>query len=173
MLQRYAAGDSTALDELVHAYQEPAFWLARHKVGNDEVAADVVQEAFMRVLRNPDLYDSARPFKAWFLQIVRNLSIDFLRRKKAKTVPVLAESAEAEPEIDVVEQSDMQQQIQAVLSALPDKYSELIVLRDVEGYGPDEIAEMMNADYSTTRWRIHQARKKFRALWLEMFGDLE
>ena len=44
-------------------------------VNDDEVASDVVQEAFVRVLQRHERYDPVRPFKAWFLQIVRNLPL--------------------------------------------------------------------------------------------------
>lgn len=169
LLRRYADGDEEALDELVLAHQEQAFWVARHTVGNDELANDLVQDAFVRVLHKSDQYDETRPFKAWFLQIVRNLAIDHLRRRKAQTVQILAETASVDAETRV-EQGELAANIQLVLDSLPPRYRELIVLRDVEGLGPDEIAVMMDADYGTTRWRIHQARKRFRMAWVERFG---
>lgn len=174
MLRRYAAGDESALDELVSMYQEPAFWVARHLVHNDELSRDLVQDAFIKVLRKPELYDPSRPFKAWFLQVVRNLSIDYLRRKRPKTVQVLAETVEIDGE-SLTEQSlarqELRQRIQIVLQEVPEKYRELIILRDVEGLGPDEIAKMIDVDYGTTRWRIHNARKLFRKAWVERYGE--
>lgn len=169
LLQRYAAGEGEVLNELVEAHQEAGFWIARHVVGDDDVASDVVQEAFLRVLRRPQLYDPKRPFKAWFLQIVRHLAIDWLRRKRARTTPLEAEIATVEDDA-VLERSETAQNIQDVLACLSDQHRELIILRDVEGYAPEEIARLQEADPGTTRWRIHQARKKFRALWIERYG---
>lgn len=174
MLRSYAAGDRSALDELVSLYQEPGFWVARHVIHDDDIARDIVQDAFIRVLRKPELYDPARPFKAWFLQIVRNLAIDFLRKKRPHTVQVLADTAEVDGEQSStvpVEQQEMREQIQTVLAGIPEKYRELILLRDVEGLGPDEIAVITEVDYGTTRWRIHNARKLFRKAWLERYGE--
>jgi len=172
LLQRYTAGERDALDELVHAYQEPAFWVAWHLVGHDDVAYDLVQDGFLRVLRKSEQYDPSRPFKAWFLQIVRNLAIDWLRRKRAQLAPLHAEIAEVDdgPEL---ESREMGENIQRILARLPERQRELILLRDVEGFSPEEIAGMQDADRSTTRWRLHQARKKFRQLWVAAYGELE
>lgn len=174
MLQQYAAGDESALDQLVQLYQEPAFWVARHVIHDDDLAKDIVQDAFIRVLRKPELYDPKRPFKAWFLQIVRNLAIDYLRKKRPNTVQVLAETAEEPGDKSTVEplaQRELQERIQLVLAEVPEKYRELIILRDVEGLGPDEIATITDVDYGTTRWRIHNARKLFRKAWVAKYGD--
>ncbi len=177
MLRKYADGDRSALDELVAIYQEPGFWIARHVVHDDDIARDIVQDAFIRVLRKPGLYDPSRPFKAWFLQIVRNLAIDYLRKKRPNTVQVIAETAEVsgdETSIEPLAQQEMRKRIQLVLEEVPEKYRELIVMRDVEGLGPDEIATITGVDYGTTRWRIHNARKLFRKAWIERYGeDLE
>jgi RNA polymerase sigma-70 factor (ECF subfamily) len=174
MLQKFAEGDENALDELVKVYQEPAFWVSRHVVHDDEMAKDLVQDAFIKVLRKPELYDPSRPFKAWFLQVVRNLSIDYLRKKRPNTVQVIAESAEVDGEqssVEPVARKELRHKIEIVLESVPEKYRELIILRDVEGLGPDEIAQMTGVEYGTTRWRIHNARKLFRKAWLERYGE--
>jgi DNA-directed RNA polymerase specialized sigma subunit len=57
MLARYQAGDELALDDLVATYQQPAFWVAHHLVRDHEIATDLVQEAFLKVLRRPESYD--------------------------------------------------------------------------------------------------------------------
>ena len=174
LLQRYGEGDESALDELVQLYQTPAFWVARHVVHDDDIATDLVQDAFIRLLRKPELYDPTRPFKAWFLQVVRNLSIDYLRKKRPNTVQVLAETAEVSGEQSTIEplaQKELQSRIQSVLAEVPEKYRELIIMRDVEGLGPDEIATITEVDYGTTRWRIHNARKLFRKAWVERYGE--
>lgn len=172
MISRYLAGDEQALDELVDRYRDSAFWVSRYVVNDDEVAADVVQEAFIRVLQRHERYDPVRPFKAWFLQIVRNLSIDALRRRKHQAGPDALEGVSQDhPGFQRMERMELAERIQSVLSTLPEKYRELIRLRDVEGHGSDEIASMIGVDYGTTRWRIHQARKLFRQEWVARYGD--
>jgi RNA polymerase sigma-70 factor (ECF subfamily) len=171
MIQRYLGGDEHGLDDLVERYKEPAFWVSRYVVNDDEVANDVVQEAFVRVLQRHDRYDPTRPFKAWFLQIVRNLSIDHIRRRRVQVNSEVLEYVPTKADFEAMERQELRQRIHEILDTLPDKYRELIRLRDVEGLGSDEIAQIINVDYGTTRWRIHQARKLFRQAWIARFGE--
>lgn len=171
LLERYRAGDDGAMDELMVTYQEPAFWVARHLVGNDEVALDLVNDAFVKLLNHYQRYDPTRPFKAWFLRIVRNLAIDHLRRAKATPSQDAVELADAPAQADEVEQLEMRQQIESIMTTLPENYRELLTMREVEGLSPQEIATITDSDYGTTRWRIHQARKLFRQAWIERYGE--
>ena len=172
MLFRYIGGDQSALDELVNRYRDAAFWVSRYVVNDDEVASDVVQEAFVRVLQRHERYDPVRPFKAWFLQIVRNLSIDALRRRRNQAGPDVLEGVSQEHHgFKRIERNELAERITEVLESIPEKYRELIRLRDVEGHGSDEISVMIGVDYGTTRWRIHQARKLFRQEWVARFGE--
>ena len=97
LIARYTAGDDTAMDELIETWQTPAFWVARHVVRNDEVALDLVNDAFVKLLTSHTRYDRTRPFKPWFLRIVRNLAIDYLRRAKAIPEQDLVEQAADDP----------------------------------------------------------------------------
>lgn len=170
MLDRYHGGDESALDDLVDRYRETAFWVARYVVNDDEVAQDVVQEGFVRVLQRYDRYDPQRPFKAWFLQIVRNLAIDHLRRRRGQAGPDALDFIPTQADFSGLERQELGQRIQEILATLPEKYRELIRMRDIEGLGSDEIATIIDVDYGTTRWRIHQARKLFRQAWTSRFG---
>lgn len=173
LLARYGAGEEAAFDELVERYREQSFWVARHLTGNDEMANDVVQDAFVRLLRHHRRYDPRRSsFRAWFLQIVRNMAIDHLRKARIRHSQDAVEAApDAAPQADAVENAELGVRIRAVLDTLPERYRQLIVLRDVEELGPQDIAAMTGADYGTTRWRIHNARKLFRQEWVRRYGD--
>ena len=87
MLSRYIGGDQSAFDELVNCHREAAFWASHYVVNDDKVASDVVQDAFALVLQRHEHYDPVRPFKTWFLQIVRKLSIDAIRRRRNQAGP--------------------------------------------------------------------------------------
>ena len=174
LLQRYQGGDRTAFDELVLMYQEPGFWIARQLLFDDELARDVVQDAFIRVIRRHQTFDPNRAsFKAWFYQIIRNLAIDELRRKKVRP----QEELQPEHHGDVdgqhsagMEQAELGQRIRHIIGLLEQPYREVLQLRDVEGISAQEVATITDSDYGTTRWRIHEARKRFKALWTKHFG---
>ena len=77
---RARAGDQDAFRGLVERYQQRAFWVARRMLSNDEDARDAAQEAFVRVHRSLERFDTSMRFYTWLYQIVVNLCIDHLRK---------------------------------------------------------------------------------------------
>ncbi|TVR14172.1 MAG: sigma-70 family RNA polymerase sigma factor [Planctomycetota bacterium] len=173
-LRSYAQGDASALDRLVNTYQQPAFWVAYHLVRDEEVARDLVQEAFLKLLRKPQSYDGQRSFKAWFLRVVHNLGVDWLRRHRVR-----AHSDRMEDMDDVDSPSpdqrlhtkDLRGRVAEILRLMPEKYRSLLIMRDVEGLEPTAMAEAVDIAPGAMRFRIHYARKAFRKLWIEHFGE--
>lgn len=73
--------DEAAADELLRRYYAPAWHFAADLLGDREEALDVVQEAFVRVVRRIDQYDRTRTFAPWFYGILRHACVDHLRRR--------------------------------------------------------------------------------------------
>ena len=172
-LARFAGGDETAFEELVAEYQQTAFTAAWRVVGDAEQAHDVVQEAFLRIVRHHDRYDAGRPFRSWLLRIVRNLAIDALRRRRRFDHPDRLDHVAAPVASNALglEGAELRERVAVVLDELPEKYRDIIVMREMEGLPAETIAEQTGIDYSTTRWRLHQARRLFREAWITRFGE--
>jgi RNA polymerase sigma-70 factor (ECF subfamily) len=140
-------------------------------VGNHEDALDVAQEAFVRVYRSLHTFDPERRFGTWLYRIVANLAIDCLRRRRACRVQPglgeLAETAGAEDEtwLDTEVRRDEVEEVYRCLDRLPDKYREIIILRDIENIPAREIAQNTGLTHATVRWRLHQGRKLFKEVW--------
>jgi RNA polymerase sigma factor (sigma-70 family) len=177
VLQRFCAGDISVLDEVVENQQHVACFVARHYLGTDEVALDVVQDAFVRAFERRQQFDPTRPFQAWFLTIVRNLCLDHLRRVRGHasldSVPMPQVSTGASAAEENLNRREQAERITSVMQSIPQPYREYVVLRDVQSLSPQDIATMTGVDYNTTRWRIHKARQLFRNLWVERYGELE
>ncbi|TVR45058.1 MAG: sigma-70 family RNA polymerase sigma factor [Planctomycetota bacterium] len=174
LLSAYVKGedpDGRALEALVGEYQEPAFWLAYQLLSDDDLARDIVQDAFVKLFRKPENYDPQRPFKAWFLRVVRNLSIDRLRRQRCLTLPEVVDGFVDEAKSDPLEAGERVQRVRHVLALLPEKYRALLIMRDVEGCEPQDMAEAEGIEPGAMRFRIHYARKAFRKLWRDTFGE--
>ncbi|MFW5698793.1 MAG: RNA polymerase sigma factor [Planctomycetota bacterium] len=170
MLDRYRNGDEAAFEELHRAYYDDAYWAARRLLNDDQTARDIVQEAFIRLMRSMNSYDPHKPFRAWFLRIVHNLAIDHMRRRRHEVV-----SSEFTPSATVnhgreMEADETTRRVRQVLAALPAKYRRLLQKRELDGQRADAIARDIGVDYQTTRWRIHQARKLFKREWTHRFG---
>ena len=176
LLVRFAAGDDAAFSELVRRYQQLAYVVACRVTLREDLALDVVQEAFLRCLRHRSRFEIGRAFKPWLLQIVRHLSIDALRAQGRIDASTAAQTAldAAETTSDPAAEthaSELRRNVAAVLATLPEKYRDLLIMREMEGLAAEAIADTLHLDYGTTRWRLHEARRLFRVAWVARFGD--
>ncbi len=169
-LERFARGDRSAFDELVAEHQQAAYTAAWRILGDGEAAHDVVQEAFVRVLRHHERYEADKSFRSWLLSIVRNLAIDSLRRRRRFDHPDSLSQLSAPASPATMEEHELRARVALVLADLPEKYRSIIVMREMEGVAAEDIARTIGVDYSTTRWRLHQARQQFRQAWIARFG---
>jgi RNA polymerase sigma-70 factor (ECF subfamily) len=170
-------GDEAAFASLVRRHQQRAFRIARNLVPNDEDAQDLAQEAFLRVFRNLDRFDPRFPFSTWLHRIVTNLAIDHLRRRR---LPLVATGGVEEDEGVALEQADADapapsrrieaeetaQRVRDCIAALAPHFQTVLVLRELEGMGCAEIAEIVGATHVTVRWRLHRGRKLFQEEWV-------
>ena len=168
-IERSRYGDEQAFAQLVEKYQDRAIAIARKFVLSEEPARDVAQEAFLRVYRNLHRYDPKHRFYTWFYRIVVHLAIDRTRRRKRVQELLRQRAQEPVRPVDSpatpLEQGDLRDQVQTVLSGLPEKYRVLLVLRDLEGFTSKEISEISGSNHATVRWRLHRARQIFRESW--------
>ena len=186
---RHSGGDEDAFRQLVERYQRRLYWLAYDILLDRDEARDVTQEAFLRVYRAIDRYDTRRDFVNWIYRIARNLAIDLLRRRRRRAVPVAvsddaAERARSlagagqvapggsegpEPSASPI-RSEAQARVHAILERLPVPYRTALTLRDLHGLAPREIAQITDCSYPTARWRLHRGRAMFRDLWEATYG---
>lgn len=168
-LRAWQAGDDSAFTALVKTHQEAAYACAWRVLGGGAEAADVVQEAFLRVVRHAARYDG-RPFRPWLLGIVRHLAIDVLRRRR----PQVGDEALAAAPAEAASAEDpalLRQRVAEVLAGLPEKYRQLLIMRELEGLPAQTVAAQLGLDYELCRWRLSEARRRFRDLWTARFGE--
>jgi RNA polymerase sigma-70 factor (ECF subfamily) len=173
LVLRARRGDGEAFRSLVERYEQRAYWVARGMLNNDEDARDAAQDAFIRVHRSLERFDVNLRFYTWLYQIVVNLCIDQLRkRKKRRGVSLDAvgdiEGRGADP--CSLEGGELKARVALVLDELPPKYKAVMVLSDLEGIGAKEIATITSTTHATVRWRHHRARKLFREAWERNYG---
>jgi RNA polymerase sigma-70 factor (ECF subfamily) len=177
ILQRCLDGSEEAFAELVDKYQQRAFWIAYHVVGQVEPARDVVQEAFVRVHRSLGRFDFARNFYTWFYRIVTNLAIDHLRKIQTARATQLEDFAHVLPAADetsaVAETRETRELVWRTLDKLDGKFRSVLVLRDIHELSCREIAPILKVTHATVRWRLHRGRQIFREHWERMTKDGE
>ncbi len=165
ILRRAREGDIQALEWLVERKRERAFRLARHVVGNDEDAKDVVQIAFIRVWRKIRRYRPGSGFDAWFHRIVMNLAIDSLRRDRARRRGLQElRTADAGPSATgaipaSLRRSEVGRIFDDLARDLPARQRAVFALREIEGMETEDVARILGLRPSTVRNHLYQARR--------------
>lgn len=163
-------GSQAAFRELVQRYERRLWRVLMRFVHDPELAEDLVQDTFLRVYERLDMFDPARRFGPWLFQIGVNLSLDYLRKQKRRGWwPLFSDrhsDRPVDPETEDPRQNlDLQQEVNAVLQQIPEKYRTVLSLRDLENFSTSEIAVILKRREATIRWRLAEARKKFQELW--------
>jgi len=165
LLAGLAAGRLEALDVLYERYKTMAYGIARRITGDDSLAEDVVQEAFLGAWRNADRYVAGRgSVKTWLLAIVHHRAIDAVRRRKpASELPEEAEGMRTPepltlPDVwgEVSGRLDAGA-VQTALTALPALQREALELAYFGGLSQTEIAERTGVPLGTVKSRVRLA----------------
>lgn len=164
------AGSEAAYRELVSRYATPSVNFIYRYVGDRALAEDLAQEGFLRVYQRLDTYDTGRKFSSWFFQVLRNITIDYLRvnRLPTSSLDELEQDGRSTKAIDVesaspedaAQQTELAAAMNAALSRLRPEYREAVVLRYQEGLTQPEIADILRLPTGTVKTYLHRARKE-------------
>ena len=157
--------DPDLLDRLIEQYQHRLLRYLVYLAGNRELAEDLFQETWIRVLERGHQYDGRHEFSAWLFAIARNLAIDHVRRKQPASLDSLADEdkgpfdipATGSPSaLDLTIRREQREQISAGMEHLAAEYREALVLRFQEGMSLAEIARVIGAPIGTVKSRIYR-----------------
>src|SRR6266849_10595144 len=157
--------DPDLLDRLIEQYQHRLLRYLIYLSGNRELAEDLFQETWIRVLERGHQYDGQHEFSTWLYAVARNLTIDFLRTKRPFSLDGLMEDEEHAPlepadprpmAWEVVQQHEQAERISAALVSIPAEYRETVVLRFQEGLALEEIATVTGAPVGTVKSRLYR-----------------
>ena len=170
LVEEVRRGNVDAFGDLVKRYETRVLRVIRRFVTDQEQSRDLAQEAFMRSFRRLDQFDPSRRFGPWLFRIAVNLTLDYLRKKKRQGRWSLFSESSAErmpdpPTEDPRLQADLSQEVRAVLDQIPEKYRTVLVLRDLENFSTSEIAAITDRKEATIRWRLAEARHRFKDIW--------
>ncbi len=152
-------GDSEAFEKLYHRYRDWVYRLAWRFTGDENKAQDVLQETFVYVLSKvPNLHLTAK-MTTFLYPAVKHISF----RIAEKTIHIPLEETDDEPACNIdMKVVDGQSDIGAVLAALPAKQQEVILLRYVDDFSVEEIAESLGVPAGTVKSRLNSALKRLR-----------
>ncbi len=165
LLERCKAGDALAWEAFVSRFQGRIYGIASAYTNHSEAARDLAQDIFVRLYETRRRWPDADRFMPWLVRTARNLAVDFLRRRRARTtatevdldaVSTLAEAG-ADPESLAIDRGRRSLVWRALhrLSALS---RETMILREIQGLTLEEVASTLGVPVGTVKSRTSRAR---------------
>jgi RNA polymerase sigma-70 factor (ECF subfamily) len=174
VLERARAGDKAAFGQLVRVHQRRVYACAIHMLGDRGEAEDAVQETFVRAWKAIDRFDGRAELSTWLYRICINVSLNTLRRRKRVDAADISDPRVPEPAADPTQgQTDPRHAAQALqlygrlaraLDGLSPSLRATVVLVLLDGVPQKEAAEVLGCSEGTIAWRVHEARRRLRAV---------
>lgn len=189
LLDRLLAGDESAFEALVGQYHDRLLRLARVYVRTDALAADVVQETWLAVLRGLSRFERRSTLRTWIFHILANRARTHAVRE-GRLVPFADLDTQNDSELDVPDRArfdaaggwreppapwtssdpeglalnaEVRDTLDRAIEALPNGQRAVVVLRDVEGVPADEVCNILGVAETNQRVLLHRGRTRLRA----------
>ncbi|MDY0354545.1 MAG: sigma-70 family RNA polymerase sigma factor [Sedimentisphaerales bacterium] len=181
LLKRYAAGDEEAFQLLMNRYRDSVYAFLRRFLSRSDLIEDVFQETFLQLFVSRDTFDVSRPLRPWLFTIAANKAKDALRRMQRSEVTQLGNMFDSDESTidDVLNTLDHDERmpyddllrderaaaVKRVISRMPAKLREIIVLAYFHKFAYAEIAQILNIPIGTVKSRLHTAVGRFAEDW--------
>ncbi len=165
LVQRIQAGDEMAFGEIVRMYKDKIVNYLWQLTGDYQKAVELSQETFMRVFFKANKYRPIAPFSSWVYSIASNLAKTELKKtRRMMTVPLdLVESRVSEPlKTADSKNSDLSKILRKALNELHPRYRIPVILKDIEGFSQEEIAQILKKPVGTIKARISRGRNSLK-----------
>jgi len=165
LVERARGGDQVAFRSLYDRNVDRVYRLAYRMAGEDDLARDFTQEAFLRAYQRLDQFRGDAAFSTWLHSIAVSVSLNGLRkvdrhRKRERSL----ENAVHVPRERQALEPDVRDRLHRAVADLPEIYRTVLLMHDLEGYGHGEIAEVLGVAEGTSKARLSRARAKLRAV---------
>ena len=183
LIAELQAGSEEAFAWLIARYHQPIFSLLARAVQDREAAADLTQEVFVKVFRGVGSFHGESSLRTWMYRIaLREASNQrrwWMRHKQAE-IPidldlVDAESGQtvrlkeilvdpAESPFEMAAHEENRTRVEAALSQVPEPFRTTLILRDIDGFVYEEVAEMQGVNLGTVKSRLVRGRAALKAI---------
>jgi RNA polymerase sigma-70 factor, ECF subfamily len=181
LVERCRVGDTEAMERLIIKYQDRIFNVILKICQNEDDAAELAQDTFVKVIEKIGEFQGRSGFYTWVFRIAVNLTLNFCNRQmrvgfesfdadggeyqqaKNQLKQYLADEGSPDPAA-MAEQKELCRLIERALGRLDDAQRAVIILRDVEGMSYEQIASVLNLELGTVKSRISRARSSLREI---------
>ncbi len=181
ILQELKAGSEEAFASLIAQYHGPIYSLVARTVRNPADAPDLTQEIFIKVFRGIGSFKGDSSLRTWMYRIAIHEASNqrrWWRRHREREVALDAEAGgcgedgglslletlagAGESPFDAAVQSELRARVEAALREVPEPYRTTVILRDIEGFAYEEIAEILDVQLGTVKSRLMRGRARLK-----------
>lgn len=172
LVRRAQKDDKQAFEVLVQRHQSRVFAVAGGILRNREDVEDIAQQVFLKAYFSIKRFDQRAAFTTWLYKITVNECWDLLRKRKVRPLVVEADLSEEQAQMyqasseqsdgrpDTSERLAARQQVEDLMSCLDERDRTMLVMKEVQGFSVEEIAEIMESNANTVKVRLFRARQK-------------
>ena len=166
LIERCLEGDQSAWEDIVSRHWRKVFNVAYKFVGRHDEAEDLTQDVFLKIFKSLRTFDRRANFQTWLISVSRNLCIDHYRsvRKERQTIDrdvdagkLMPASSDRGPYLSL-EHADRRELLRRALDRLPATLRAAVLLRDLQEFSYQEIAEQLDLPEGTVKSRINRGR---------------
>lgn len=165
-------GDAKAIRSLYDRYAPRVYAVVRRIAGDDDLAQDYAQEAWIRAIRALPTFRGDARFSTWLHRIAVNAALQALRKtetRRKREGPSPADIPIAPQHGDAL----LQKQLEQALDGLPEGMRRVLILHDVEGYTHEEIGDVLGVTAGTSKSQLFKARSKMRVMLAALDGAVQ
>jgi RNA polymerase sigma-70 factor (ECF subfamily) len=172
LVRRAQREDKEAFEELIRRHQNRVFAVAGGILRRREDVEDISQQVFVKAYFSLKKFDQRAAFSTWLYKITVNECWDLLRKKKVRPLVYEADLSEeqarqvasselgTDPRPDVSDRLEAKEQVELLLDGLDERDRVMLMLKEVEGFSIEEIAEVLELNANTVKVRLFRARRR-------------
>lgn len=164
-IEEVLSGNKQAYAQIINKYKNPLYATILRMIGNQQDAADLVQESFIKIYYRLGKFDGKGSFSSWMYRVAINHCMDEFRKKRYKMEQIEIREDDImdfhHPEV-IFLKKEKNRQLEKLIESLPKEERMILLLRYVNELSYNEIGEIMSLSLSTVRNKLHRAKKKLR-----------
>jgi RNA polymerase sigma-70 factor, ECF subfamily len=172
LVRRAQHDDQEAFEELVRRHQHRVFAVAGGILRRREDVEDIAQQVFVKAYFSLKRFDQRAAFSTWLYKITVNECWDLLRKKKVRPLVYEADLSEEQARQltaaeekdgvgpDISDRLEARERVERLLDGLDERDRLMLILKEVEGFSVEEIAQVLDLNANTVKVRLFRARRK-------------
>jgi RNA polymerase sigma-70 factor, ECF subfamily len=172
LVRRAQREDKEAFEELIRRHQHRVFAVAGGIIRRREDVEDIAQQVFVKAYFSLKRFDQRAAFSTWLYKITVNECWDMLRKRKVRPLvyeadlseeqarQVISSAEKSKDQPDISDRLEARQRVDRLLDGLDERDRLMLILKEVEGFSIEEIAEVLDLNANTVKVRLFRARRR-------------